>query len=109
VSPNSSKKIQTGGGKTVKLKVKTVRTIDFNQVKRAEKYGQIVQTRSGGYELVFPTKLNGDLEPYIGKDFDMDVVQEGENLKVILTHDKRAKLKKNLRDCHSRKPNGLEL
>ena len=71
-------------------------------MKQAEKYGKIVQTRSGGYELVFPTKLNGDLEPYIGKDFDMDVVQEGENLKVILTHDKRAKLKKNLRDDNSR-------
>jgi hypothetical protein len=63
-------------------------------VKRAEKYGQIVQTRSGGYELVFPTRMNEDLEPYIGKDFDMDVVQEGESVKVILKHDKRSKPKK---------------
>jgi len=40
VSPNSSKKIQTGGGKTVKLKVKTVITTNFNQVKQAEKKRQ---------------------------------------------------------------------
>jgi len=79
----------------VKLKVKTVRTTDFNQVKRAEKYGQIVRTRSGGYELLFPTKLNEELKPYFGKDFDMDVVEEGENLRVILT-DKASSRKLNL-------------
>jgi hypothetical protein len=70
---------------TVKLKVKTVRTTDLNEVKQAEKYGKIVQTRSGGYELLFPTKLNKELEPYFGKDYDMDVVKEGESLRVILT------------------------
>ncbi len=86
--PSSSKKSQTGGGQTVKLKVKTVRTIDFNQVKQAEKYEQIVQTRSGGYELLVPTKLNEELKPYFGKDFDMDVVEEGETLRVILTNTK---------------------
>ena len=79
----------------VKLKVKTVRTTDFNQVKRAEKYGQIVRTRSGGYELLFPTKLNEELKPLMGKDFDMDVVEEGENLRVILT-DKASSRKLNL-------------
>ena len=42
---------------------------------------------------MFPTKLNEELKPYIGKDFDMDVIQEGETLRVILTHDKRAKPK----------------
>jgi hypothetical protein len=67
-------------------------------VKRAEKYGQIVQTRSGGYELVFPTKMNEDLEPYIGKDFEMDVVEEGETMKVTLTHYKRDKPKENPKD-----------
>jgi len=64
-------------------------------VKRAEKYGEIVRTRSGGYELLFPTKLNEELKPYIGKDFDMDVVEEGENLRVILT-DKASSRKLNL-------------
>ena len=43
---------------------------------------------------MFPTKLNEELKPYIDKDFDMDVVQEGENLRVTLTHDKRAKPQK---------------
>ena len=57
-------------------------------MKRAEKYGQIVQTRSGGYELLFPTKMNEELKPYFGKDFDMDVVEEGETLRVILTRTK---------------------
>ena len=95
MSPSSSKKIQTGGGKTVKLKIKTVRTTDFNEVKQAEKYGQIVQTRSGGYQLLFPTKMNEELKPCIGKDFDMDVVEEGENLKVPLT-DKASSRKLNL-------------
>jgi hypothetical protein len=71
-------------------------------VKRAEKYGQIVQTRSGGYELVFPTKMNEDLEPYIGKDFDMDVVEEGETLRVTLVHDKRAKPKENPKNTHTK-------
>jgi len=64
-------------------------------VKRAEKYGEIVRTRSGGYELLFPTKMNEELKPYFGKDFDMDVVQEGENLRVILT-DKASSRKLNL-------------
>jgi hypothetical protein len=62
-------------------------------VKRAEKYGEIVRTRSGGYELLFPTKMNEELKPYIGKDFGMDMVEEGETLRVTLTHDKRAKPK----------------
>ena len=64
-------------------------------MKRAEKYGEIVRTRSGGYELLFPTKMNEELKPYFGKDFDMDVVQEGENLRVILT-DKASSRKLNL-------------
>ena len=64
-------------------------------MKSAEKYGGIVRNRSGGYELLFPTKLNEKLKPYIGKDFDMDVVEEGETLKVTLTHYKRAKPKEN--------------
>jgi len=37
--------------------------------------------------------MNEELKPHIGKDFNMDVVQEGESLKVILRHDKRAKPK----------------
>jgi hypothetical protein len=85
VSPSSSKKIQTGGGKTVKLKVNTVITTDFNQVKQAEKNGKIVQTRSDVNQLLFPTNMNEELKPYIGNDFDMDVVKEGEHLRVILT------------------------
>lgn len=37
---------------------------------------------------MFPTKMNEALKPYIGKDFDMDVVEEGETLRVILTRTK---------------------
>jgi hypothetical protein len=76
-------------------------------VKRAEKYGEIVRTRSGGYELLFPTKLNDQLKPYIGKDFDMDVVEEGETLRVTLVHGKRAKPKENPKNI-SHKANGSE-
>jgi hypothetical protein len=65
----------------------------LDEVERAQKYGQIVRTRSGGYELLFPTQLNEELKPYVGKDFNMDVVEEGENLRVTLTHDKCAKPK----------------
>jgi hypothetical protein len=32
--------------------------------------------------------MNEELEPYFGKDFDMDVVEEGETLRVILTNTK---------------------
>jgi len=39
--------------------------------------------------------MNEELKPYFGKDFDMDVVQEGENLRVILT-DKASSRKLNL-------------
>jgi hypothetical protein len=71
-------------------------------VKRVEKYGGIVHNRSGGYELLFPTKLNEELKPYIGKDFDMDVVEEGETLRVTLVHDKRAKPKRTKKIPHTK-------
>jgi hypothetical protein len=35
-----------------------------------------------------PTKLNEELKPFVGKDFDMDIVEEGEKLKVVLTRKK---------------------
>lgn len=52
--------------------------------------------------------MNEELKPYIGKDFDMDVVEEGETLRVTLTHDKRAKPKKNPKGI-SCKPSGSEV
>jgi hypothetical protein len=39
--------------------------------------------------------MNEELKPYFGKDFDMDVVEEGESLRVILT-DKVSSRKLNL-------------
>lgn len=69
---------------TVKLRIKTARTINLNHVKRAEKHAETVHTCSGGYELLFPTKLNEELKPCIGKTFDVDVVEEGETLMGLL-------------------------
>jgi hypothetical protein len=72
----------------VKLKVKTVKTDSLEKFEKAKNYGEIVQTRRGTYELYFPTKLNEELKPLMDKDFDMDVVKDGETLRIILTNDK---------------------
>ena len=72
---------------TVKLKIKTVRSTDPNYGKHAE----IVKNRRGGYELLFPVDMTEKLKRYDGKDFEMDVVKEGETLRVILTHHKESK------------------
>lgn len=90
MSPSSSKKIQTGGGKTVKLKVKTIKTENPDEAEYAKTHAQIVRKPSGGYELLLPTKINEELKPFMGRDFDVDVVEEGEALKVILTSDKQS-------------------
>ena len=60
---------------------------NLEDIEHAEKYGSIEQTRSGGYELVFPTRLNEEVKRFMGsKDFEMDVVKEGEDtLWVTLT------------------------
>ena len=73
---------------TVKLKVKTVRTDSLEEFEKDKNYGGIVRTRRGTYELYFPTKLNEKLKPLMGKDFDMDVVKDGETLRITLTHNK---------------------
>ena len=78
----------------VKLKTRMVRTDNLEELERDREYGRIVQTRFGGYELQLPTKLNEEVKRFMGsKDFDMDVVKEGEDsLRVILTprnHKKR--------------------
>jgi hypothetical protein len=77
----------------VKLKVKRVRTDNLEEVKQAEEYGKIVSTRSGNYELLLPTKLNGELLPLVGKDFDMAVVEEDYGLKITLTRKKTKEAK----------------
>jgi hypothetical protein len=71
----------------VKLKTKMMKTYNLEHVEHAEKYGSIEQTRSGGYELVFPTKLNEEVKRFMGnKDFEMDIIKEGEDtLWVTLT------------------------
>lgn len=71
---------------TVKLKLKTTKSENPDE----GKYAQIVRTRRGCYELLLPTKLNEELKPYVGKDFDMDVVEADETLKVVLTRTKTA-------------------
>ena len=69
-----------------------IKTYDLEEVEDAEKYGRIEQTRFGGYELVFPTKLNEEIKRFTGnKDFEMDIVREGEGLRVILTPKKSRK------------------
>ena len=74
---------------TVKLKVKTTKTDDPEEVEYAIIHAQIVCTPSS-YELLLPTELNEKLKPYLDNDFDMEVVEEGETLKVILTKDKQS-------------------
>ena len=82
----------------------TAKTDSLEEVEAAENYGEVVQTRSGSYELHFPTKLNAELKPLIGKDLDMDVVKEGENLRVVLT-DKTSQRELNLTFTHLLRPN----
>ena len=38
---------------------------------------------------MLPTKLNEKLKDCVGKDFDIDVIKEGETLRVTLTRDKK--------------------
>jgi hypothetical protein len=38
---------------------------------------------------LLPTKLNDQLEPHIGKDFKMDVVEKDQTLEIILTRKKK--------------------
>ena len=70
-----------------------IKTDNLEEVEHAEEYGSIEQTRSGGYELVFPTKLNEEVKRFMGsKDFEMDIVKDGEDsLRVILTPKKSQK------------------
>ena len=64
-----------------------MKTYNLEDIEHAEKYWRIEQTRSGGYELVVPTELNEEVKRFMGnKDFEMDIIQEGEDtLWVTLT------------------------
>jgi len=64
-----------------------IKTDHLEDIEHAEKYWRIEQTRSGGYELVVPTELNEEVKRFMGsKDFEMDIVKEGEDtLRVTLT------------------------
>jgi len=44
-----------------------IKTDNLEEVEQAEKYGRIEQTRSGGYELVLPTKLNEEMKRFYGQ------------------------------------------
>ena len=41
--------------------------------------------------MLFPVGMTEKLQRYADKDFEMDVIKEGETLKVILTHNKKPK------------------
>jgi hypothetical protein len=64
-----------------------VMTDNLDDLERDEEYGRIVETRFGGYELQFPTKLNEEIKCFMGsKDFEMDVIKEGDDtLRIELT------------------------
>ncbi len=48
-----------------------IKTDNLEGVENAEKYGRIEQTRSGDYDLIFPTKLNEEIKRFMGsKDFE---------------------------------------
>ena len=38
--------------------------------------------------MLFPVGMTEKLQRYADKDFEMDVIKEGETLKVVLTHHK---------------------
>jgi predicted house-cleaning noncanonical NTP pyrophosphatase (MazG superfamily) len=48
-----------------------IKTDNLQDVENAAKYGRIEETRSGNYELVFPSKLNEEIKRFMGsKDFE---------------------------------------
>ena len=62
-----------------------IRTDNLEDLEHGEKYWRIEQTRSGGYELVVPTELNEEVKRFMGsKDFEMDVIKEGDD-KLLIT------------------------
>ena len=67
---------------------------NLEDLEHSEKYGSIEETRSGGYELVFPGRLNEEVKRFMGsKDFEMDVIKEGDDtLRVTLTPKKFSKI-----------------
>jgi len=75
---------------TVKVKVKTIKTEEPEEVEYAKTHAQIICTSSGGYELLLPTKLNEKLKDCVGKDFDIDVIEEGETLRVTTRQKKES-------------------
>ena len=57
-----------------------IRTDNLEDLEHGEKYWRIEQTRSGGYELVVPTELNEEVKRFMGsKDFEMNIIKEGDN------------------------------
>jgi hypothetical protein len=57
-----------------------MKTYNLEDIEHAENYWRIEQTRSGRYELVVPTKLNEEVKRFMGnKDFEMDIIKEGED------------------------------
>jgi len=69
-------------------------TYNLEDIEHAEKYWRIEQTRSGGYELVVPTELNEEVERFMGsKDFEMDIVKDGEDTLWITLTPKKSKNK----------------
>ena len=72
-----------------------MQTYNLEDIEHAEKYWRIEQTRSGGYELVVPTELNEEVKRFMGnKDFEMDIIKEGEDtLRITLTPKKSGETK----------------
>jgi hypothetical protein len=69
--------------------MKTVRTDSLEEVEYAKDHMEIVRTRSGGYELAVPTKWNEKLKPFLGKDFDVDIMEEDQAVRVVFTKRKK--------------------
>ena len=72
-----------------------IRTDNLEDLEHGEKYWRIEQTHSGGYELVVPTELNEEVKRFMGnKDFEMDIVKEGEDTLLVTLTPKKNKSKK---------------
>jgi len=85
-----------------------IKTDNLEDVEHDEKYGSIEQTRSGDYELIFPTKLNEEVKRFMGnKDFEMDVIKEGNDSLWITLTPKKFSENKDKKSITSPKPRNL--
>lgn len=68
----------------VKLKAQMVKTDSLEEFELAKKYGQIVQTPSGRFRLLFPTQLNDELETFWARTLKLTLKERARTCKYFL-------------------------